>query len=827
MLKNYLLLAYRNLLKNKLFSLVNIFGLAVGMAACFLIFQFVRFELSYDRFHKQSERIFRVTLDSHQSSGQTRSAANHPGAGPALKSEYPEVLQFARVVHQSIFMGVVTAWSYVDDQNNIKVFNEERVYNVDPSFLTLFSFPFVFGDPEKAFPDVNSVVISQTVSNKFFGHENPLGKVLLLDGHRPFTIRGVFEDVPENSHLKFDILVSYFLTDAWGGGWDHSWDWKWPEYYTYVLLDPNADPDALEAKLPGFIQKYMGDRMKEMKSEERFHLQPVTDIHLRSPNLTKEREVHGSDRTVYFLLIIGVLILIIAWINYINLSTSKSIDRAQEVGLRKVAGASRSQLVTQFLLESAMVNFLAMVLSFLLIVIALPYFNQLTGKNISASIQDLAGTNQSWFWPIVAGIFMLGSFFSGLYPAFVLSSFRIVTVIKGKFFGSKSGVILRKILVGSQFIISVALIVGTVIVFRQVSFMQDQALGYKKDQLVVIKAPRVADSTIFNRMDVFKTELKRNTKINSVASSNQVPGNQISQMNFVRNVGEGTEGNFLCFHFAIDEEFMNTYDIDLMAGRNFREEGNLISPDAKSNPVMLNEKAVALLGFKSPEEAVNKLFTFGLGTKDWVGEIVGVVANHHQQSLKNGYDPIMFFSFTNFFGQYYTINLNMQNSSETIAFVKEQYERSFPGNQFEYFFLDEYFNRQYAADQQFGRVFGLFSSLALIVAGLGLFGLSTFMISQRIKEIAVRKVLGATIPSMVYLFSKDFVKLVILANLVALPMVYMIVDSWLSSFAFHVPLGWMMFVIPPIVLLIISLATVSLQTIRTGSVNPVRSLRSE
>jgi len=828
MLGNYFKIAWRNTLKNKVFSMINIFGLALGLAACFLIMQYVRFELSYDKFHENSDRIYRVTLETNQSSSQILSAANHPGVGPALNADFPEVEAYARVAPQSIFLGNTAAWSHVDEHNNVKVFNEDRVYNVDPSFLTIFSFPFVYGNPENAFPNTSSVVISEKISKKFFGSENPLGKTLLLNGRRPFTVTGVFEDVPENSHIKFDILVSYFFREGWGGGWNQSWDWVWAEYYTYVLLAPQANPEELEAKFPDFTLKYMGERMKEMNYEERLHLQPIADIHLKSPNLTKEREVHGSEQTVYFLVIIAVLILIIAWINYINLSTSKSIERAQEVGLRKVAGASRQQLITQFLFESAIVNFLAIVLSFIIIIVALPYFNQLTGKSIGTSIFDLLLVNELWFWLALAGIFVLGSFFAGLYPAFVLSSFRVTTVLKGKFFRSRSGIILRKTLVGSQFVISVALIAGTIMVFRQVTFMRNQELGYVKDQLLVVKSPLVGDSTFRQRLETFKTELKRNPDIHSLAPSSEVPGRMISQLNFIRNRSEGSESNFLCYHFRIDRDFIETYDLDLVAGRNFREDERLISPDEKTNPVMLNEKAIESLGYKSAGEAVDQLINFGLGSRDdWVGEIVGVVSNHHQRSLKEGYDPIIFFPSPGFSGQYFTINLSMQNPSETVAFIEGQYEAAFPKNQFDYFFLDDYFDRQYAADQQFGKVFGLFSTLALVVACLGLFGLSTFMIAQRTKEIAVRKVLGATLSSMVVLFSKDFVKLIVLANLIALPLVYLGVKNWLNNFAFHTNIGWMMFVVPATLLLIISLVTVSFQTFKTGSGNPVKSLRQE
>jgi putative ABC transport system permease protein len=827
MYKSYFKVGWRNLLRNKGYSTINITGLAIGMAACFLIIQYVHFELSYDQFHQNSDRIYRVLIDFDNPGESVLSAANHPGTGPAMKAELPEVEQYARIVHQSIFREKVTTWSYVDGSGNEKTFNEERVYNADASFLKMFSFPFILGDPKTALDDASAVVISESVSKKFFGRENSLGKTLTVDGQRNLTVTGVFADVPENSHIKFDILVTYFLREGWSGEWNHNWDWSWPEYYTYIRLAPQTDFLRFEVKLEDFVDRHLGDITRRANQKQTFLLQPVTDIHLRSPEMTKEREVHGSERTVYFLTIIAALILIIAWINYINLSTSKSLERAKEVGLRKVAGAAKHQLISQFLFESAMVNFFATVLSFAIIIGALPHFNQLAGKNIGSTFTELPLLNEYWFWLTLIIIFIFGSVIAGLYPAFVLSSFRIVMVLKGKFFGSKSGIVLRRALVGSQFVISVALIAGTIMVFRQVTFMRSQDLGYIKDRLFVVNSPRVIDSTFQIRLETFKNELIRNSDINSVAPSSEIPGRLVAQVNIIRKFDEGPEGNTLAYHYQIDSDFFRTYGIDLIAGRNFRRDDSLRGPQADVNPVIVNEQALEALGYKVAEEAVTQRIRFGLGPNLWVGEIIGVAENHNQQSLRGGYDPIIFFPNPGLSGQYFTINLNMRDPGKIISFIQDEYKKAFQGNPFEYFFLDDYFNRQYAADQQFGKIFALFSGLALIVAGLGLFGLATFMISQRTKEIAVRKVLGATTSSMVALFSKDFVRLIIVANIVVLPVVYFIVDQWLESFSFRVNIGWIVFVVPSIVLLVISLTTVSVQTIRTSSANPVKSLRSE
>ncbi len=826
--QNYFKAGSRNLIRNKSFSTINIFGLAIGMAAFFLIIQYVDFELNYDKFHQNSDRIYRVIIDSERSSSSSLIASNHPGTGPSMKTDFPEVEEYARIIHQSIFMGEVTTWSYIDEPGREKIFNEARVFSADPSFLTMFSFPFVFGDPGNALTDINSVVISQSVSEKFFGPENPLGKTLTLNGRQTYNVTGVFKDIPGNSHIKFDLLISSFLKQWSDGEWLKEKSWVWPEFYTYVRLTPQADPKHLETKLEDFVVKYTGDLMKEWNFKQRFLLQPLTDIHLGSSNIRKEIEVRGSERTVYFLLGIATLILVIAWINYINLSTSTSIKRAREVGLRKVVGASKPQLITQFLLESAMVNLLAILCSFILIFFTYPFFGQLAGKNMGDSLLESSLISGGRFWLILSGVFILGSFLAGLYPAFVLSSFRIVTVLKGKFFGSKSGIILRKTLVGSQFVISVALIAGTIMVYKQVSFMRNQELGYSAEQLLVIKSPSVGDSTIRSRMTTFKTELMRNPEINGLAPSSQIPGKLIPMANSIRNFGEGTGGNVRTYHYMIDRDFFDTFGLDIVAGRNFRvNESRDLQDTGTIFAIMVNEQVTESLGYSGAQEAIDQLVYFAVGTKDWVGKIVGVVENFNQQSLREGYDPILFFPFPGFSGQYITINLNMIHPDETISFIEDQYRQAFPGNQFDYFFLDDFFDRQYAADQQFGKLFGLFSGLALAIACLGLLGLSTFMISQRTKEIAVRKVLGSTIPGMIHLFSKDFIRLIVAANLIALPVVYFFIRNWLSDFAFRTNIGWSMFIVPAIVLLVISLTTVSIQTIRTGSMNATRFLRSE
>ena len=825
MLRNYTTLTFRNLLRKKVFSFINILGLAIGMAAFFLIIQYVSFEWSYDRFHENSDRTYRVCLQTETPTRLVVNAANHPGTAPALKDEYPEVEDYARMLPQSFRMGKLVALSYVDEKNEEKIFYEDQIYVVDPSFLTVLSFPVKYGDPATALTDPSSIVITESVANKYFGSENPIGKVLTANGFRPFKVTAVLKDIPGNSHIKFEILVSFWIIENIKGNFDEEGHWKWPEFYTYVRLAPNVDVKSFESKLDGFYERHNGENLRMRNARERVYLQPLTDIHLRSPEMTNEREVHGSEQMVYFLLMIAGLIILIAWINYINLSTSKSLDRAREIGLRKVVGALKRQLITQFLFESATINFFALLVSFLLTVLAYPYFSELTGKDMGSSLFEAELIKEPLFWCVVAGIYFAGSFLAGFYPAFMLSSFRIVNALKGKLFGSQSGIALRKVLVTSQFIISVALIAGTIMIFRQVEFMRNHELGFVKDQLLVVKPPRVADSTFRTRHETFKAEIKRHPRIRNITSTSEIPGALVSDRNGIRRIDEGAEANTGVYIYFVDYAFIPTYGLTMAAGRNFTQDERLISPDAKSNPIIVNRKVIEALGYKNADEAVNQLVYFGLGAGDWVGDIVGVVENFSQVSLKTDYEPMIFFPAT--YPAYFTINLDMNNVPETISFLKEKYEVAFPGNPFDYFFMDDYFNRQYIADQQFGKVLGLFTGLALIIAALGLYGLTIFMVSQRTKELALRRVLGASLSNIVRLFSKDFVRLIIIANVIALPVVYLLADRWLDNFAFRIDIGWIIFVVPCVILLTISLTTVSFQTIKTGLTNPVKSLRSE
>jgi putative ABC transport system permease protein len=819
MLKSYLTIAFRNLSRNKVYSAINIIGLAIGMAACFFIFLYVRFEVSYDRFHKNADRLYRVPMEFLPNKTGPN-ATTYPSIGPTLKANFPEVEDFARLARPETFMHTSSV-RYTDAKGNAKIFNEGNFYIADASFLTMFTFPFKEGNPATALKAPQTIVISESIAKKYFGTTHAIDKVLVING-MPLKVTGVFKDVPQYSHLKFDMLISFAtLGDKWGYN-----EWGWPEFYNYVLLKPGTDPKKIETRLLAITQPFLASRMKQFNFKVKFFLQPITDIHLRS-KCKLEPEPNGNERTVYFLSVLGILTLLIAWINYINLSTAKSLERAREVGLRKVSGATRLQVSIQFIFESFLVNCIALLVSIVIIIVFAPLFDHLTGKKISAGFIN-SGLLHTWkFWLIAGFAFVAGAIQVGIYPAFLLSAFKPALVLKGKFLRSNKGIQLRRVLVASQFALSILLIAGTMIVYRQLSFMRNQQLGYNKDQIVIVKAPAVYDSTFVTKTESFKTELQKNPAILQSAASTEIPGKRIIANNTVMKAGQTLAEGHDCNLVEIDHDFVPTYQMQLAAGDNLpnHQAGNVFG--TLHTKALVNEELVKLLGFKSNTAILNQTILFNSMAGHINCEVTGVLKNFHQRSLKDPYEPILYYYNDSSNWAYFSINLQTRDARKTLDFIKGQYDKFFPGNAFECFFLDDYFNRQYQADEQFGNIFALFTILAIIIACLGLIGLSTFAIKLRTKEIGIRKVLGATIQGIVYLFFSDFIKLVCIAAVIAVPVVYLAANKWLNNFAFHIQLGWAIFVIAPLLLIAIAFITVSIQSARAALANPVKALRSE
>jgi putative ABC transport system permease protein len=818
MIKNYLTIAFRNLFRYKVYSLINIFGLAIGMAAGFFIFQYVYFETSYDKFQVNANRLYRINMSYSGSFAHLgATAVTHPAVAPSMKTEFPEVADFVRLAPPNALLKTATV-SYTDEKGQSKRFNEPDFYFAEPSFFTVFSFPLVAGDAKTALIKPGSVVMTETMAKKFFGNANPVGKTVEIT-KEPLTVTAVCKDVPENSHIKFNMLLS--LNKNFGLD-----NWWWPEFYNYVLLAPGADAKKLEAKLPALVNKHLESTMKELGFRTHLHLQPLPDIHLND-SYRMEPEPPGNKKTVYFLSILGAFILIIAWINYINLTTAKSIERAREVGLRKVAGASRWQVSRQFLLEAFLINGIALLVAVVFVLVCTPLFNAFIGKNISGTFLS-SGILYSWqFLLIFCAVFITGALQTGVYPAFILSAFKPALVLKGKFARSDKGILLRKSLVAFQFALSILLIAGTMIVFRQLMYMRNQHLGYNKDQILVVKAPAVFDSTFNSKTDAFRNELLKKPAINNMAPSSDIPGRRIFDRNSARKTGQNKSLRFIPFLVEIDKNYLPTYQMQLVCGNNLPERGTVNLFDSRKTKVLINEETVKKLEFDNNEAALNQTIYVNIGVGEIECEVTGVVKNYHQRSLKDKYDAIIYYLNGSGNWAYFSINLQTIDLSKNMAGIEKLYHQLFPGNAFESFFLNEYFNRQYKADQQFGNIFGLFTILAIFISCLGLTGLATYAIKLRTKEIGIRKVLGASAQGIVYLFYRDFIKLVCIAAVIAIPVVYYLAGKWLDNFAFHIDPGWLVFVTAPLLLLIIAFVTIGLQSFRAAMDNPVNSLRND
>lgn len=812
MIKNYFITAFRYLLKHKAFSLINVTGLALGMAVCLMIFQYVSFQLSYDQFHQHANNIYRVPFSAGKISLKDNKgiyASNVPAFGPTVKEELPEVIDFARLFHVLTIKNILTL-TYQQDKDQVISFYEEHGYYADASFLTMFSFPFVTGNPETALQEPNSMVLTQTLAEKYFGkdwQQNALGALIEVDGmqQRSFTVTGIIEDIPANSHLQFDFLLSY----ASLGSGAHS-SWVWSQFYTYIQLAPNADPQKVEAKLPDLIARhYKGADEPEM------FLQPLTDIYLDS-DLRYETGLTGSRTAVYFLSIIGVFILVIAWINYINLSTVRSIERAKEVGVRKTMGAKGSYLMMQFVLEAMMMNLMAFVIAIIAVKSLLPivadYLNWHIQSNSFYALLRSPVAGIPFLFPL---LFFVGSLLSAVYPAVVLSSFSPVVVLKGKSHSSTGGVTLRRELATFQFAISMILITGTVVVYQQITYMQEKDLGMDISQVLVLKTPNVADATVFTN------KLKELATVEEVTATSFIPGQEITYTRGIERADEPAEGGHNFYLVFTDEHFIPTLDLRIKAGRNFSKS---FVTDIKTT--IINEAAMELLGFENANEALHKKIRIRDKSKTEL-EIIGIIENYHQKSLQQVHEPIVL-QLDATHKSYLAMKINNQEGIKAnLANIHAVWQDIFPNEPYEYFFLDDYFNRQYQADQQFNRLLALFAVIAIFIACLGLSTLASYNTLQRTHEIGIRKVLGASINNILVLLTQDYVKLMGIALLLALPLTYYLVNLWLDDFTFRVSLQGWMFLIPSIMFILIILLSVSYQSFKAAKTNPADTLHYE
>lgn len=805
---HFLKVMFRVTAKNKVLSLINVSGLVLGMSAFAFILLYVKNERSYDSFHKKRDQIFRVRQDRYTGEELTRQwTAGAWGIGSALRNEFPEVLRYVNVNRGGMRSTVLA--------NGSTYFKEERIYYASEDFFKVFSYELTEGVDSLVLNRPFTMVITQALAKKYFGDVNPIGKTLRNNGEHDYEITGVVKDPPDNTHLKFDALLSFESLLKIIGPKDTQElmnNWGWSGNYTYIELDPASDSETFEAKIPVLVEKKAGTYLREWGEQMKFVLQAVPSIHLNS-DFKDEMEPNGDAKAVNFLQWVAVFILVMAWINYVNLSTARSIERAKEVGIRKVLGSYRLQLIRQFLLESFIVNAIAMIVTALIMALLLSDFSSFVQRKI-----ELPPFNSDLLTAI-GGILGVGLVIAGIYPALVLSGFSPLSIIKGAIHGSMSANYLRKGLVSVQFIFSVVMIAGTATVYRQLTFMRGEDLGINGEQVLVVQGPLIADSTFSVKYENFRQSLLNLPEVQLVSGSTDVPGRSVWASNGgVRIVGkEVSEGNAFRIIMS-DEDFSSIYGMKLLQGRTFSRERN-----EAWKTCLVNETAMKLLGFNDPQKVIGQKIYVWNNTL----EIVGVLKDYHHESLKKKVDQLIFVCDKDA-RDYISIKIGKaESSSQFVNQVQEKYSSLFPGNPFTFFFADDYYNQQYQSDQQFANVFSLFTTLAIIIACLGLFGLSSYMAFQRVREVCIRKVMGASVNQIAFLVSREFMMIVLVSNLIALPFAFFVMNTWLSGFAYRISLGASAFVIPAICSVLVALITISFQSIKVALTNPVDSLRSE
>ncbi|TFG80989.1 MAG: FtsX-like permease family protein [Chrysiogenales bacterium] len=810
MFKNYLKAALRNMRLHKGLSFITIFGFAAGLACCILITLFAIDQLSFDRHYARAERIYRVGIVGSLNSKTFIGPVSCAPLAEAMEREIPDVESVVRFSGGGRGAPVVR---YKD-----KVFSEERFYWADPTFFDVFSVPFIKGDPRTALSQANNVVLTSSMARKYFGSANPLGKIINTDNRRDLLVTGVVPDVPRQSHFHYDFVGSLAVFEN-----SRSTSWIGNNFYTYLVLRPGASAAATEAKLQEIVRRNAGPQFQQMfgvswdqllksGAQYRYFLQPLTDIHLRS-HLEYELEANGDISTVYLFSLVAFGVFLLACVNFVNLTTARAATRAREIGIRKAIGSGRGQLIRQFLFESSLTSFLAILLALVLAMLLRPFFNRLAGANAQITVQG-----NPWLLPILLALLVLSGLVAGIYPAFYLSSFRPAQVLKGQLGGIKGKSFLRSLLVVFQFTLSITLIIGTLVINRQLHYMQNKKLGFSKDQVLVVKKT----DDLGKQVRTFKQELLANPKIMAVSTSAGLMGDPTFGDNVYTVPGVSGVGQYLFWTMYADEGFLRTYDIQMASGRFFEKDRQ-----SDLQGVVLNETAVKVMGLSDPvgREIVQMIDQSGKQTKI---TILGVIKDFHFQSLHEEIRPLAFhWMGPDGFGKTVSVRFRTTNIPVLLKSIEKTWKRLAKGQAFEYEFFDERFAANYNSEQNTARLLTAFSLLAIAIACLGLLGLATFATQQRTKEIGIRKVLGASVLNLSRLLSNEFLKLVLLANLIAWPLAYFVMNRWLRDFAYRTSLDIRLFLLSGVLALIIAMLTVSYQSIRAARANPVNSLRNE
>lgn len=811
MISNYFKIAWRNLMKYKFISFINLFGLTVGLTCCLLITTYIINELSYDGYNKNGNNVYRVIRSFNNAEGvvSLNLSTVSPPFGYYFPTDFPEIIKMTRLLNAG-----TTPMKYKD-----KLINEPDVYFADENLFDVFTLNVLEGDPKTALKEPFSVMLSEETAKKYFGNEDAMNKVIRSSNQFDVKVTGVYKGFPANSHMHPGMLVSFnTLNDPNVYGAENMrTNWGNNSFFTYLLLPDHYDIKRMIARFPAFVDRRMDhkDYNGDLPSKyTKLGLQKLTDIHLYS-HTDYEAEPNGDISRVYIFSVIGLFILLIACINYMNLSTARSALRAREIGIRKVIGARRKEIIYQFLSESVLISWAAIVISFFFLYFALPWLNKISEQSLTIRILLK--------WQILVPVFLtpfVVGLLSGIYPALFMSSFQPVKTLKGLLKVGSGNISFRKILVVTQFAISIVLIITTIIVFQQLHYMQKTALGYDKEHLITIPY----NNDLNTPYESFRAELLQNADIRNVARSSRIPtGRLLDNMGASTYVGDSLRPVTADIKFvATDYDFIPTYGVHVIAGRNF---SRTFGTDTSN--FILNEAAVSAIGWKSPQEAIGKNFKYGSGR----GKVIGVMGDFHFESLHQKIVPIIFLnpatSANQSFFNSLSVKLSGHNMAGTLAALEKIWRKYLPEIPYQYTFLDENFTKLYKSEQRQGTIFTVFACIAILIACLGLFGLSAFSISQRIKEIGVRIVLGAKVNSIVTLLSRDFLKLVLIAAVIAFPVAWYTMTHWLEDFAYRINIHWWVFVLSAFMAIVVALGTVSFHAIKAAMSNPVNSLRSE
>ena len=800
---NYFKIAFRKIRRQKGYSFINVVGLAIGMACSILILLWIQDELSYDRFHDKANQIYRVT--QVRGAERRKIAYTAPSTAQALLDDFPEVLSVTRIdiwpTHRLV--------SYEE-----KKFLEKGIIEADPSIFDVFMISFIRGNPKTALVNPDSIVITEKTAEKYFGDEDPIGKILVFNRGNAYKVTGVVRNYPRNSHFNFDMILPLVVDNP---------HWRDHCLFTYIVLQEKYPPSKLEAKFPDFILRNWGSQFERetgskledhLKKEENYYgfwLQSLTDIHLKSTDITDNSKTKGDIVYVYIFSIIALFVLIIACINFINLSTARSANRTKEVGLRKVVGSSKSSLIRQFLVESVVLSFISLFFALIIVEATLPAFCNLVERELSVGyFKDPLVLPGLLFLALFVGLM------AGAYPAFYLSSFQPVAVLKGKLKSGTEGKMLRNVLVGFQYTISIFILISTFVVFRQLKYVQNAKLGLNKEQVLVIHRA----NSLGKKGETFKQELLRYPGIKCVSNTSSLPGRHFNA-NSYRLEGTPATEKYTLYSMYADQNLAELLDLEIVDGRFFSRE---IASD--SHAIVINETAVRRLGLTAP---VGKRFhkEYGGAKEEEFAEIIGVLKDIHFHSLHDKIAPMAFRYFDGTWGFYTSVRIEAHDINETIKFIEKTWNDLSSEQPFVYSFLDDDFDSLYRAEQKTGKIFILFSILSVFIACLGILGLVSFMTEQRTKEIGIRKVLGASVSGIVLILSKQFTRCVLFANVIAWPAAYYFTHKWLQGFAYRISIGWGVFVFSAAIALIIAVLSVSVQTIKAATMNPVDCLRYE